>query len=184
MICEYPSCEGLKEHDCQFTLNISSMKNNNSLTWAKWCQQSSVQKVVDLAHLLSSRWRTTSCHLWLLNDSVIVLSSSVLFWANTHFPKMDLLQEKQDSLWSQNWWLATYDWTVCEQHTKQNILENNFELVHYISIDFFFFCPFRLPWHKRVNNCMKHKLEATVCVTALLNSGLLMFNACLISRQQ
>lgn len=50
---------------------------------------------------------------------------------------MDLLQEKQDSLWSQNWWLATYDWRVCEQHTK-NILENNFELVHYISIDFFF----------------------------------------------
>lgn len=141
-----------------------------------------VQKVVDLAHLFLSRWRTTSCQWWLLNDFAILLSFYVLFWANTHFPKMDLIWEKQDFSWSQNWWLATYDFRVCEQHAKQDILENNFELVHYISIDFF--CPFKLPWYKCGNYHIKHKPEATVCVSALLSGGLLMLNTCLISRQQ
>lgn len=65
---------------------------------------------------------------------------------------------------------------LCEQHSKQDILKNNFQLIQYISIDFF--CPLELCWYKCGNNCMKHKPEASVCVSALLSSGLLVFNIC------
>lgn len=130
---------------------------------------------MDVAYLLSSRWRTAACQCssYLLNDFEILLSCFLSLYVFS-FSSKSFHDVKTDNF--------PHTISECVSSTLNKIfwrtnLNQSTTLV-------LIFLSFQAFLNKCGSNCMKHKPEATVSVSALLSSGLLMFSTCLISRQQ